>query len=316
MKKNAFVYTLILSAACSFLTAGCEKKTDAENRAEIAVTNSYLGCVVLDLCGDDTEVLCLAPAGMCPGHFDISPSQVEQLCDCKMLLLFDFQKQIVETLSRVRQRGLKTALVAEPGGLCVPETYLAICRKVSEVLSTEFPERKAQYEQRLQAIESDLKQLRRELLEKIQGAGLSEAKVLASNHQADFAGWLGLETVATFVGSDTETVTGIDRCIKKAEGQEIRFVIANKQEGTALAKALAERLKARAVVFSNFPELRGQTGGFDALLRANVEALLGLAPFDDAFPSKGARPSPAPKGTVSFLNDRKQTVPGLEAVGR
>jgi len=85
-------------------------------------------------------------------------------------------------------------------------------------------------------------------------------------------GWL--ETVATFVGSDIETVAGIEQCIRKAEGQEVRFVISNKQEGTALAKALAERLGARAVVFSNFPELTGRLSGFDELLRANVDALL------------------------------------------
>ena len=274
MKNKTFGYILAFSAACGLLGAGCGNKPGEDSAAEIAVTNSYLGCAVLGLCGNDTEVLCLAPPGMCPGHFDISPSQVEQLCDCRILLLFDFQKPVIQTLSRVKERGLKTALVEEPGGLCVPETYLAICRKVSEILSTEFPERKAQYEQRLQAIESDMKQLHRELFEKMQQAGISEAKVLVSNHQADFASWLGLETVATFVGSDIETVAGIDRCIKKAEGQEIRFIIANKQEGTALAKALAERLKAKAVVFSNFPELRGQAGGFDTLLRANVEALI------------------------------------------
>ena len=256
------------------LGAGCGNKPGEDSAAEIAVTNSYLGCAVLGLCGNDTEVLCLAPPGMCPGHFDISPSQVEQLCDCRILLLFDFQKPVIQTLSRVKERGLKTALVEEPGGLCVPETYLAICRKVSEILSTEFPERKAQYEQRLQAIESDLKQLRRELLEKMQGADISEAKVLASNHQADFARWLDLETVATFVGSDIETVAGIEQCIRKAEGQEVRFVIANKQEGTAIAKALAEQLGAKAVVFSNFPELTGRPSGFNELLRANVDALL------------------------------------------
>ena len=274
MKNKTFGYILAFSAACGLLGAGCGNKPGEDSAAEIAVTNSYLGCAVLGLCGNDTEVLCLAPPGMCPGHFDISPSQVEQLCDCRILLLFDFQKPVIQTLSRVKERGLKTALVEEPGGLCVPETYLAICRKVSEILSTEFPERKAQYEQRLQAIESDLKQLRRELLEKMQGADISEAKVLASNHQADFARWLDLETVATFVGSDIETVAGIEQCIRKAEGQEVRFVIANKQEGTAIAKALAEQLGAKAVVFSNFPELTGRPSGFNELLRANVDALL------------------------------------------
>ena len=238
------------------------------------MTNSYLGSAVLDLCGYDTEVLCLAPPGMCPGHFDISPSQVRQLCDCRVLLLFDFQKQLAETLSRMKEKGLKMALMEEPGGLCVPETYLAVCRRVSDVLSTEYPGRKARYRQRLQVIENELKQLQQELFEQIRQAGISSAKVLASNHQADFANWLGLETIATFIGSDIETVAGIDRCIRKAEGQDIRFVIANKQEGTALAKALAERLRAKPVVFSNFPELGREARGFENMLRANVDSLI------------------------------------------
>jgi len=274
MKNKIFGYILAFSTACGFLVAGCENKADEENHAEIAVTNSYLGCAVLDLCGYDTEVLCLVPPGMCPGHFDISPSQVKQLCNCRMLLLFDFQKQVAETLSRIKERGLKTAFVEESGGLCVPETYLEVCRKVSDILSAEYPERKAQYRQRLQVIENDLKQLRQELLEKTRQAGVSSAKVLASNHQVDFANWLGLETIATFVGSDMETVTGIDNCIKKAEGQDVRFVIANKQEGTALAKALSERLGAKAVVFSNFPEFGREARGFNNLLRANVDSLI------------------------------------------
>ena len=274
MKNNIFSYILAFSATCGFLVTGCKNRANEENLAEIAVTNSYLGCAVLDLCQYDVEVLCLTPPGMCPGHFDISPSQVKQLCNCSVLLLFDFQKQVAETLSRVKERGLKTAFVEESGGLCVPETYLEVCRRVSDILSAEYPERKAQYRQRLQVIENDLNQLRQELLEKTRQAGVSSAKVLASNHQVDFANWLGLETIATFVGSDMETVTGIDNCIKEAEGQDVRFVIANKQEGAALAKALSERLGAKTVVFSNFPELGREARGFDNLLRANVDSLI------------------------------------------
>jgi zinc transport system substrate-binding protein len=274
MKNKNFGYILAFSAAFCLLAAGCGKRPDKKKSTEIAVTNSYLGSAVLDLCGYDTGVLCLAPPGMCPGHFDISPSLVRQLCDCRVLLLFDFQKQVAETLSRMKEKGLKTAFVEESGGLCVPETYLAVCRRVSEILSTEYPERKAQYQQRLQVIENDLKQLQQELFEQMRQAGISSAKVLASNHQADFANWLGLETIATFIGGDIETVAGIDRCIRKAEGQDVRFVIANKQEGTALAKALAERLRAQPVVFSNFPELRREARGFDNLLRANVDSLI------------------------------------------
>jgi zinc transport system substrate-binding protein len=274
MSNRKLIYLLAFFALWSLFTAGCRNKSPAEAPAEIAVTNSYLGCAVRELCGDNMEVLCLAPPGMCPGHFDISPSQVRRLCDCRVLLLFDFQEQVVQTLSRVKERGLKTALVVETGGLCVPETYLAVCRQVSDILASEYPEMTARYRQRLQEVENNLKNLRQELLGKIRHAGISSAKVLASDHQADFLNWLGLETIETFVGSDVETVAGIDRCISEAQGQDVRFVVANKQEGTAMAKALAERLGARAVVFSNFPELIGRKRGFNELLRANVDALI------------------------------------------
>ena len=277
MRNNELSCTLAFLVACSLLCAGCEDRPGEESRAEIAVTNSYLGCVVWDLCGDDKDVLCLAPPGMCPGHFDISPLQVRQLRDCRMLLLFDFQKQIEQMLSRVKEKGLKTALVEKGSGLCVPETYLAACREVSNILSSEYPESKPRYQQMLGIIEKRLKDLREELLGKVQQAGVSSAEVLTSNHQADFVNWLGLETIATFVGNDIETAAGIDHCIRKARGREVRFVIANKQEGTAIAKAMAERLGARAVVFSNFPELRGRASGFDELLRANVQTLLEAA---------------------------------------
>jgi hypothetical protein len=53
----------------------------------------------------------------------------------------------------------------------------------------------------------------------------------------------------------------------------VRFVIANRQEGVALAQALADRCGARAVVFSNFPEGGEQEAGFDRLLRDNVKLL-------------------------------------------
>jgi zinc transport system substrate-binding protein len=274
MGNRTVVYSLVLFVVCSVFITGCRDRSPTESLAEIAVTNSYLGCAVRELCGDDTKVLCLAPPGMCPGHFDISPSQVSRLCNCRILLLFDFQRQVVQTLSRVKQRGLKTALVVGKGGLCVPDTYLAVCRQVSDILAKEYPEMADHYEQRLQKIEKDLKILSQELQGKIQQAGISSAKVLASNHQADFLNWLGLETIETFVGSDIETTAGVDRCISKARGQGVRFVVANKQEGTELAKALAERLKASAVVFSNFPEFVGQKRGFDQLLRTNVDALL------------------------------------------
>jgi len=75
---NELVSVLVVGAL-GLLLCGCRDNRDEASGVEIAVSNSYLGSVVAELCGDDTDVLCLAPPGMCPGHFDISPLQVEQV---------------------------------------------------------------------------------------------------------------------------------------------------------------------------------------------------------------------------------------------
>jgi zinc transport system substrate-binding protein len=277
MKDVSLICVLMFSVALVSVLNGCSNREIENKQSEIAVTNSYLQCVVKDLCGDDTEVLCLAPPGMCPGHFDISPTQVKQLCDCRILLLFDFQQKIEDSLSRMRKNGLKTAFLEPLPGLCVPETYVTACRQVANILSAEYPERQSQYERRLRLIEKRMKQLGLELRTVIEQSGVKAAEVVASDYQAEFAGWLGLETIATFKGSDIETASNINQCLTKAQSQDVKYVIANKQEGTALADALAERLHAKAVVFSNFSDVNADSNGFDRLLRNNVQSLVEAA---------------------------------------
>ena len=122
-----------------------------------------------------------------------------------------------------------------------------------------------------------MENLSRELLGQIKQAGLDSAKVLASEHQAEFCRWLGLDVIATFASSDIETASNIHQCLQKGKDEKVRFIIANKQEGTALANALAERLGAKVVVFSNFPQIDNRPDNFDQLLSENVQALLKAA---------------------------------------
>lgn len=257
----------------ALFASGCADSDAPGDGHGIAVTNSYLECVVRDLSGGDIGVLCLAPAGMCPGHFDISPAQVRQLNGCKLLLRFDFQQGIEQRLERMRQGGLDIQAVQAAAGLCVPDTYLAICRQVGTILSRVYPQEAAQFDARLAAIEERMVKLAAELQGTVMEAGIAGSAALTSNHQAEFARWLGLDPLATFVGSDTETVANIDHCLKQAAGRDVRFVIANRQEGVALAQALAERCKAKAVVFGNFPQVCEQGDGFDRLLRENLRIL-------------------------------------------
>jgi ABC-type Zn uptake system ZnuABC Zn-binding protein ZnuA len=275
MSKYRFALLFLLSTTA--ILCDCKPATDRDKQPEIAVSNSYLLSVVKDICPEQTEVMSLAPPGMCPGHFDISPSQVNQLGGCSVLLLFDFQEKMGDALSRLEERGLKIQTVNCPEGLCLPYTYLMVARKVADLLSQDNPAKKAEYYSRLELIKERTDELSTDIHKKMEESGLIDAKVAASRHQAVFADWLGLQVVALFAGSDVETPESINQCLLEARDKGARFVIANKQEGTVLATALAERLNADMVVFSNFPAGQSDTTdvpGFDRLLHENISNLL------------------------------------------
>ncbi len=119
-----------------------------------------------------------------------------------------------------------------------------------------------------------MKMLGDNLQTKIKDSGLVSVKVIASGHQSEFAKWLGLETIANFSGSDSETASNINDCLNKAKQKDVKFIIANKQEGTYLADSLADRLNVKTIVFSNFPEKTQSPSGFDELLHQNVNAII------------------------------------------
>jgi zinc transport system substrate-binding protein len=255
------------------ITAGCKESNNYQKQPEIAVANSYLLSAVKDLCGEQTDVMSFVSPGMCPGHFDMSPAQVKQLGRCKILLLFDFQSGIGNALSRLEERGLKIYSIKAPEGLCLTKTYLAVVRNIADVLSKDNPAERMEYDKRFEFIEERLNTLADDINSKIEKAGLANIEVLVSGHQAEFAKWLGLNVVATFAGSDIEIPSGINSALMEAKDKNIKFVIANQQEGTALAKAMANRLNSKMVVFSNFPTGQSDMPAFDSLLIENISGL-------------------------------------------
>ncbi len=270
MQKIFSSHILILTILAGLSLSGCADKNSQTNQSEIAVTNSYLQSAVQDISGESDEVFCLAPPGMCPGHFDISPSQVSRLSRCKILLLFDFQSKVENSLTGLKAKGLKTILIKSYAGMCLPQVYLDTCQEICDVLSAEFPEKKDLFERRLSLVRERMEKLSTEIQTQIKDSGLSSVQVLASGHQSEFANWLGLETVAAFSGSDSETPDNINNCLNMAKQNDVKFIIANKQEGTYLADSLADRLNIKTVIFSNFPD----TTGFDVLVQQNVNAII------------------------------------------
>lgn len=255
------------------LIAGCDNQ-NSDGKQQIAVTNSYLFCAVQDICGGSEEIVSLASPGMCPGHFDISPQLTRQLAGCKLLMRFDFQQGLDGQLKRFIDRGLAVEPVVGLPGLCIPETYAQTCREVCQILSRHFPAHQDRYQNRLLEICRRMKAAAVELQTQMLDKGYNGLEVVSSVHQAAFAQSLGLNVIGTFVGQDIATPAVIQKCLENANGRKILCVIANQQEGTQLAEAIASRLSTKVVVFSNFPDIEPSGTGFDTMLHQNIKNLI------------------------------------------
>ena len=268
----------LLGLVVTALLTGCQPSVDGSGGSRIATATSYLEAVTRDLLGEELPLIRLAEPGTCPGHFDIRPSQVQELRRSRALLRFDFQNSLDAKIAGNGTNGPAIVLIALRSGMCLPASYLSACRQAAEQLTTRGLLSGTHAAARLETIADRLERLSREATNRVARARLSGVRVIASAHQRDFCEWLGLEVVADFRAADSASIGEIEAAIDAGELWEVKFVIANLPEGRRTADALADRLDAQVVVFENFPAVRGGRISFDAMVEANVSALLQAAP--------------------------------------
>jgi len=264
----------LVSLAASM--AGCGDESGPPP-AQVAAANPYLEAIARELLGPAEPVLCLSGPGMCPGHFDIRPSQVARLRGCRLLLRFDFQASLDGKLSPLAEKGLRILPVRPSGGLCVPDTYLAAAGQVADGFAEAGLLSDGRARQRLADLETRLAACGRQVKKQLADAQLAGSPVIASQHQAGFCRWLALRVRATFSSSDQASVGELEQAVRAGKASAVRFVVANRPEGRKAADALADRLAARVVVFDNFPDTTAGGRSFEGLLRTNVKALLAAA---------------------------------------
>jgi zinc transport system substrate-binding protein len=248
---------------------GCGPARDGA-APRVAASNTLLECAVQDVMGAPVPVLRLAEPGMCPGHFDVRPSQIEALRHSTLLFRLDFQKGLDARLAAVGP-GLRIVEVGLPGGLAEPASYLAACRQVAQALVASGVLERNRADEALERIEARIE--RRVLAVRTRLAPLEGWPVVASAHQARFCRWAGLEVVVAFTAADAAAVGAVDAAVRAGVEAGARAVIANRPEGRRMADAMADRLGAPVAVLDNFPAPGEGHAPWDDLLEGNVEAL-------------------------------------------
>jgi zinc transport system substrate-binding protein len=276
MKHRQILCTLVCLLVAA-VAAGCGQVAPATNTgADVAVTSPYLEAVVRDLLGQSVSIVPLAGPAMCPGHFDMQPSQIERLVSCRLVLRFDFQDALADKLAARLGEGATIVAIPTSGGMCDPDGYVDACHRGADALVDAGLLSRADADSRLAVVARRMAELATWMNAQIDAAHLRGTPVLASQHQEAFCRLLGLNVVATFSAADSATASAMEDAVAASEKAGVKWIIANLPEGRRMADVLADRLGATVIVFGNFPE-PDEEQSFDALVRRNVNHLTAAA---------------------------------------
>lgn len=233
---------------------------------EIAVSTSLLEDAVRRATAgvDDVSVSLMMPAGQCPGHFDMRPSDAAALRSADRIFLHDFQSGLRQRLEEFLPDGARriAALRAE-GSLLIPARYLGLVRGAAEAL--DLPDDAGRNALEVAGAMAD----RMDALCREAAAGWRGVRVIASLRQADFCRWLGLDVVGVLPPGENVTPRDIDALA----GLGAEAIVGNLQSDAREAEWLARRLTLPVAILSNFPGAPGYGATYEELTAANLDRL-------------------------------------------
>jgi len=109
-----------------------------ESSADIMTGSSLIADVTQDLAEGKLEVRNLIPPGMCPGHYDVKPSDVETLANSQAFLIHNWQQDkanIMGLIEAAQNPSLIIKVIDVPDASMVPNVQAETIDKIAQVLS-------------------------------------------------------------------------------------------------------------------------------------------------------------------------------------
>ena len=276
MPKRIVFWGRVLWIALWILLAGNIAPLWANN-VKIVAGSSLISDIVLALTEGEAEVLTVIPGASCPGHEAVKTTDMFFAADADMILVHAFQQKLpwLSSMKTAGEDGKPQIVVLETeGSWLVPEVQKEAVRDIAVILADAFPAWRETLFERARTRLACVDTAEREVLTRL--APLKGSVVAASEMQADFVRWAGLEVPVTYGRPEAMHPMELVEQIQRLSDRHIAGVIDNWQSGADAGLPLAMELAVPHVVLSGFPGFRKDVPDYGALLRYNAEQLLKL----------------------------------------
>jgi len=245
--------------------------------ADIVAGSSFITNIIQDVANNKVEPRTLIPPGVCPGHYDVKPSDIEALANSKALFIHNYQQNyenVTGAIEAAENPDLIITVLNVTGNWMVPAVQAEVVDKIAQALGEIDPENDAYYQERAADRKQAILAYGEQVKNTFQQAGVDGVKVICAEMQAGFVRWAGFDVVATY-GPEELRPADRGQLITEAEQTGVALIIDNLQSGaTTLGESIGQDIGAIQVTISNFPGGFENTQTWEKAMDKNVDLLL------------------------------------------
>jgi ABC-type Zn uptake system ZnuABC Zn-binding protein ZnuA len=244
MAKKLILRFLLIGVAA----LGCAQPS---GRIRVVASTTLISAIIHAVGGDRFAVTTIAPAGLCPGQFDLKPSDVTAANNARLILNHGWEAWYPALEKAILPPGPRKVTLATKGNWMIPELQKQATAEIASLLTELDTARADTYRlaaTRYQADVDSAAATARTLL-----AGKELPAVIAAEQQVPFLEWLGFRVVATYGRAEDFTAQELTRLARVAADSSVKLVVDNLQSGPETGEPLADGFGAKHVTLTNFP---------------------------------------------------------------
>ncbi|MBU4350221.1 metal ABC transporter substrate-binding protein [bacterium] len=261
----SFLLIALLASTCLGNEAGSKEKSI------IVCTTSILADFTREVGKEYIQVKEIVPAGMCPAHYDIKPSDIYTVSKATIIFSHGFEPWLQNL---VESSGNKTTqIIRVKGPWNPPSLAVAKIEMINESLCNNIPEKAEYFNKSATDLIKTIHTNSKQIIEEASNLQVSKIKVICNEFQKDFVSWLGFNVIATYPSPEMISTKQFLKLLLKGKTENITLIIDNLQSGTEFGSKLAFDLGATQIVLSNFPGATPETDSYVKLIKYNATQL-------------------------------------------
>jgi len=252
-----------------------------EETIQIVCTNSALADFTSNIIIDNVTIEYIMPAGVCPAHFDTSPSDVSKIVNADIIISLGWEPWLESLLNKSGNSDYTEIKCQGLGEWNIPTGAIAYVEKITDGLKTAIPEKETIIQENADIYLTAINEKAEELKNQIETEGFTDRKIVSMEWQKDYLEWIGLNVTYYYPPPEGLSVQDELEVITAASAEGVAAVVDNLQSGTEFGARVAGESGVSHVIFSNFPGAIPNTDTYLEMITYNTDQLIkGIKSFD------------------------------------